>query len=435
MIIKKRNVNITDYQSERKMNLLCKDGLDKLGKLLLFFCILMEKNEFLARMDYLQWPVLLMLVSVLFVQLCFKNKILNDFVFLWLIAFIFCISCSTVWAFNSTKVLEDIKYLVKITVVLGYGLYIIKKEHSLEFLISSMIFSTTVSVAMILPNIAIRSGSQIVSRAEIIIKGIEINVNQVCPDIAFATLFLMYRMRTCQKKLPKILYSGMIAVFTLTILFLGARASLLVVLGGMMLNALTGFGKSVLRNITLAMLLMIIMLILVLNVPALYDAIGNRIVDTVNLVLGNKYVSENQRSDSLRMQLIKNGWDMFLKKPLFGYGSGNYASINLTYYGSKYYSHNNYIELLAGLGITGTLVYYLFHFRLLLQVFKRKVSCKNNHVNLAKHIILCMLMLDITYVTYNVMDMWLCLLIAYGGAYLGMQLNKEGVISENSICS
>lgn len=56
------------------------DSLDRLGKILFFFCVLMEKNEFLARLNYLQWPILFMLTTILLIRLSFKNRIINDFI-------------------------------------------------------------------------------------------------------------------------------------------------------------------------------------------------------------------------------------------------------------------------------------------------------------------------------------------------------------------
>ncbi len=403
------------------------DSLDRLGKILFFFCVLMEKNEFLARLNYLQWPILFMLTTILLIRLSFKNRILNDFIFTWAIAFTLWVLCSLIWAFNCGKVLEDVKYLIKIIVILGYGIYILKKDQSIKFLVLSMIFSTLISISMILPNIVISGESQILSRAQIIIRGVEVNTNQVCPSIAFAVIFLMYQIKICKKMPYKILYFFMAALFVMTILFLGARGSLLIVLIGIMLSALSGSGKSVIRNVIFAFILIIIMLIMVMNIPFLYEAIGNRIVDTVNLILGNTYVSENQKSDNFRMMLISNGWNMFLKRPLLGYGSGNYASINLVEFDVKYYSHNNYIELLTGLGIVGTIIYYLFHFRLIFLIFVNRTLRHNSYINLAKQIILCMLALDITSVTYNVMDMWLCLIIAYGSIYLGNTVKDKRV--------
>ena len=403
------------------------DSLDRLGKILFFFCVLMEKNEFLARLNYLQWPILFMLTTILLIRLSFKNRIINDFIFTWAIAFTLWVLSSLILAINSGKVLEDVKYLIKIIVILGYGIYILKKDQSIKFLVLSMIFSTLISISMILPNIVISGESQILSRAQIIIRGVEVNTNQVCPSIAFAVIFLMYQIKICKKMSYKILYFFMAALFVMTILFLGARGSLLIVLIGIMLSALSGSGKSVIRNVIFAFILIIIMLIMVMNIPFLYEAIGNRIVDTVNLILGNTYVSENQKSDNFRMMLISNGWNMFLKRPLLGYGSGNYASINLVEFDVKYYSHNNYIELLTGLGIVGTIIYYLFHFRLIFLIFVNRTLRHNSYINLAKQIILCMLALDITSVTYNVMDMWLCLIIAYGSIYLGNTVKDKRV--------
>lgn len=393
------------------------DLLDKTGKILLFLCILMERNEYLAQLNWLQWPVLAMLAFILLICMCRKNSVINDFAFGWMILFTLYVSISFFWSFNPIKVCADIKYMIKAIIVLSYVLYSVKKDKSLDFVVFSIIFATLVNVAMIASNMVV-SGSQIIRRADIIIGGVEINVNQVSPDIAFATLLLIYKMKDCRKRLQTGIYVGIMVLFITMICYLGSRVSLIVIVGGIMLSALTGSYRKIFKNCLVAIALVILIFILVMKVPFLYDAIGNRIEDTINLFMGNKYVSENQKSDSLRMQLIKNGWDMFKKRPLWGYGSGNYASLNKQYYDLKYYSHNNYIELLVNLGIVGVIVYYSFHIRMLWDVFRIKIIKRSGYINLAGQMVLCMLVLDITYVTYNVMNMWMYLLIGYLALYL-----------------
>ncbi|MCE5199544.1 MAG: O-antigen ligase family protein [Armatimonadota bacterium] len=63
-----------------------------------------------------------------------------------------------------------------------------------------------------------------------------------------------------------------------------------------------------------------------------------------------------EHSSDIRHAMIATGIDLWLKKPWFGYGFGQYARI--APYGT--YSHCNYTELLSNTGLLGTLAYYLF---------------------------------------------------------------------------
>lgn len=68
----------------------------------------------------------------------------------------------------------------------------------------------------------------------------------------------------------------------------------------------------------------------------------------------------------IRWQLVMIGWNVFLDNFLFGVGFDNAGVVVGNYFGISYfYTHNNYIELLASLGITGFSLYYLLHFWLL----------------------------------------------------------------------
>ncbi len=69
-----------------------------------------------------------------------------------------------------------------------------------------------------------------------------------------------------------------------------------------------------------------------------------------------------------RKYLIKQGLNIFQDRPLFGYGLGNFSSLNKL----GVYAHNNYVELLVGVGLIGTLVYYSIYYLIYKKVFYMK---------------------------------------------------------------
>lgn len=70
-------------------------------------------------------------------------------------------------------------------------------------------------------------------------------------------------------------------------------------------------------------------------------------------------------STIIRLYYITEGWLGFKKAPIFGHG------INSFRYYYDFYAHNNYIELLFGVGLIGFLIYYSIHASLLRQLCKK----------------------------------------------------------------
>ena len=100
----------------------------------------------------------------------------------------------------------------------------------------------------------------------------------------------------------------------------------------------------------------------------------------------------NFGSTGERKYFIKLGLEYFTHKPLFGHGIGNFGMIARTY------SHNNYVELLFGVGLIGTLIFYSIYF----QLFKKVFLMIDNYLKVIFLVyILILLMLDMATVTYG----------------------------------
>lgn len=387
-------------------------NLDKLGKIIWFLLIFMERNAYLTQLDFVQWPLLILLACLFTIVLIKKNAILNDNFFVWMLTFCILVFISSLWADNIERVFRDGLYLLKSVVVVGYAMYIAKKEENLDFIFNAIIISTCINIISIIPSIIEQGSSQIIARTQITLGGVLFNVNQICPDIVFATLILVYKVFLNDiSAIRRKVYIILSFAFILVISLLGSRGSLAVVVIGIILNGFSGALGNKIKNVLVGLFFVVGIFYVFMNVPIFYDAIGNRIEDFYNLVSGVYSVSANQSSDLSRLQLIKDGFKMFLDNPVLGYGSGNYASMHLLNYGSIIYAHNNYIELLVNLGLLGIIMYYWIYFKIWHYSFFAKSNIKQ--IEFAKELIFCMFLMDMTLVTYNIMNMHLNLLIAY----------------------
>ena len=124
------------------------------------------------------------------------------------------------------------------------------------------------------------------------------------------------------------------------------------------------------------------------KVPMFYNSIGYRIEGLLSLFDGG----EVDASTEDRANHIVEGWKIFKRHPFVGLGQDGYRYTN-----SKItYSHNNYIELLANLGIIGFSIYYSVYFvmlRLGARVFKKNM--------LPLCIVIAILLSDIAIVSYS----------------------------------
>lgn len=105
--------------------------------------------------------------------------------------------------------------------------------------------------------------------------------------------------------------------------------------------------------------------------------IGNRITSFINSFSNDSsaYVDESTIQRSL---MRKEASRYFLENPLFGIGISSFMYRFGDEYGFYLYSHNNYLEILSGLGIIGFIVYYGWFIKAIINLQKK--SSKDNKI-------------------------------------------------------
>ncbi len=130
-------------------------------------------------------------------------------------------------------------------------------------------------------------------------------------------------------------------------------AALVILLLGKAQNLREAVGK-----VFLAAALAVGIYILMMEVPVLYGSIGYRIESLVMGVLGE----ETDSSTLGRSLYISDALKVFRQHPFLGVGQDGYRYLNPYHFT---YSHNNYTELLANLGLVGFCCFYSLHIWLL----------------------------------------------------------------------
>lgn len=200
-------------------------------------------------------------------------------------------------------------------------------------------------------------------------------------------------------------------VFQLVIMALsGGRKTIIAVTLCFILGYLAyGKGWKVkLRNILFASLSIGVLIYTIMNVPFLYDSVGERFSGLISMMMGN---GSSVSSDDTRKMMIEIGLNKWYEAPVFGHGFDSFKYFNLYATGHFYYSHNNYVEILYDLGIIGFAVYYSI-FVWLSNKFKIMYSSNKAFSILGYMILLELLVFDIGGISYYTIGNMIILSIA-----------------------
>ena len=191
------------------------------------------------------------------------------------------------------------------------------------------------------------------------------NTNIMGTRFAFAVVFMVYFL------LQKVQWWRLlITVILITFLLLTAsRSSTFIMVVSSVLLIIVTYRqkkKSVAVAIIVAITLVLLLLYLIFNVEFLYQILGVRLEGVLSLI----NTGEGDSSSKKRLALVRYGWQLFQEHPFFGQGINTFISDTRQSLGFAAYSHNNYLELLVGVGLVGTITYYLLPLTLLWNSFK-----------------------------------------------------------------
>ena len=117
-------------------------------------------------------------------------------------------------------------------------------------------------------------------------------------------------------------------------------------------------------------------------------------------------------SDMHRMELISLGFNTFFDSPIWGVGIGNTRNIVLSNMGFDYYLHNNYLEILASVGLLGAVPYFYLWFYPI-KKHLRNLRIQNDITPLIVSILLTALVLQIGQVIYYDKVSYFLLLLSF----------------------
>lgn len=304
-----------------------------------------------------------------------KGKVKKIKEIITLILFVVICGFSYLYSYNPTDTLAKVKTMIILVFLLISILKFLENDEcNFEYFLKIIAFSGILSCVYMFLNSEWKSGIRV--------DNIIGDSNQVGAYLAysFSVLFYLYK----SKKVKSIYaISGMILIFCCNIIS-GSRSALLVTfLGAVIFSFMTiKKNKTMILKIIGIVFISIVGLYglyyLIMNNETLYQIIGNRFVSFFEIISG-KQSSINETSTQTRAYLISLAWNMFTRNPgtiLFGNGIGYFASYWVSVGGRYAFCHNNYLELLSGVGIIGTILYYYTYIKTLIIQMK---EYKTNH--------------------------------------------------------
>jgi putative inorganic carbon (hco3(-)) transporter len=176
--------------------------------------------------------------------------------------------------------------------------------------------------------------------------------------ITFPIIFFFYRY--FQNKFVRLLLIACLPLLLITLILTGSRSGLLA--------TIVAISICVLFRTKYKVAGVIVMLIA-------FGLIWSQMGD----IHKQRYLSmvdetaQGRESAEGRLDHINRAISMFIEKPLFGYGIGNYREASWNLKNEGLVSHDFYTEVLVELGAIGAIIYFLFIF----SIFKNLIKIKN----------------------------------------------------------
>lgn len=250
--------------------------------------------------------------------------------------------------------------------------------------------------------------------------------------LSFSSIIWLYLFLKYKNKFSAFMY----LILCILIIFTKSRKALIVLLiGSLMYFILYKGGKKRMIMMTIGAICgLAITYWSILNIPFLYNMIGFR-MEGIFSIFDSAYVAD--ASVTTRSDMINIGINLFAEKPIHGVGLGNFSYYYYYLLGgwAETYSHNNYVEILSGLGLIGFYLYYFILFKMLyIMIIRRKQFFSYNRELFSLILILLSLRLFIDYgmVVYDDEFIQLLTVILYSGiCYLnfGSKIKNKEIIN------
>lgn len=342
------------------------DDLGIIYRLIIFLHFIVVTNATLQNIRMIYWSSIGLIILSIFWYITTSRFKVSSYI-IWVFLLFLIITLSTLWAFEKDFAIEGVK-----SIILTYPIFIllsliIKDEKDIYSILNIFLLSQLINAIYI---IFILDFSTIgVTRVGADSLGDEWNANRIGLLMAFSAFASLNVMKYKKGNLKKTSYLLLVLLFSLFTLITGSRKALMVLLFTIgLFYVFNSENKKVLR-LLIVVTSTLSLIYIIMNIPSLYNVLGSRIDGMIAQFTGQGIVD---RSTSVRFRMIEYGTELIRNKPFLGYGINNFRPLYGRVTGWYTYSHNNYIEILIGIGVIGAIVYYLSYVYIIRNTLRRK---------------------------------------------------------------
>lgn len=307
----------------------------------------------------------------------------------WMGLFLLFQACSLVYTINFAKgiswLLASVKIVIKITAVaiICKDIEGVKKLFRGVAFLGGIVFFTLLATGRLYEGW--RLGTDLLG-----------NANSFAMVISFYSLGAMISFFDEERVINKLVYVFLFILDVYMIFLSGGRKYLLFQIVFIYSSFIFRGEKVQIRNLILGTVVTTVIVYIgyraVMTVPVLYNSIGIRLIG-----IGT---SQGALGVDSQVTLMRRGIDMFLKRPLFGWGIAGFQQYHGEYFGKAFYSHSNYIELLADYGIIGIVLYYSQYLKCMNKLLTKGLI--NDHERMIYlPLLISVMVLDVFAVTFN----------------------------------
>lgn len=282
----------------------------------------------------------------------FRFEKYHGFVFLFAT---FCL-LSSLWALNSSYSITAAITIYEIGICMTLLYSSFSKRDSIHFLLNAIVWAGfVVSLFFMISNglTNIAAIAAVEGRVDTEVT----NVNNIATLGAMSTVISFYYLLFTNRRKTSLIILTIPCVMMVALS--GTRKALLGLVAGIIILVWQRYKtKNIVRTIfriIIAFSIVIVLLFLLSKLP-IFSVVTERMEGVFSYLTGNGKVDS---STAARAFLIQIGLDQFKKTPILGIGIGNPRLLAIQYFGHNCYLHNNYVELLAGGGLVGMVLYYL----------------------------------------------------------------------------
>lgn len=362
----------------------------------IFLLLTVALNGDLGGSRIVWWSTVAVFVVLAFITQA-KSLRINTTYTIWLLLFSFVSFLSLAWALSTTLVMTVLKSTVVYILLFSLLAASIKSRRDIDVLLSLILAASVVNALYLLiknPDLITSASDEIGGRLG---TDENWNANLVGMMCAFGTVIVLYFMLKQKKKkpLPSILFLVLFVFLAFASFVTGSRKAFLAVIVGLFIYLLLRFKHRRFRILIFLAGITVITFLLIYNVPVLYNIIGWRVEGLIASLTGK---GEVDHSTIVRQQLTDIAVEAWKDRPLLGWGTDCVRIFSEAELGKSLYAHNNYLELLADLGILG---FTCFYWGYAYCIFKTWQHRADDTAKLMLALIVLMLVLAIGCVHYN----------------------------------